>query len=436
MSEPQDRLTSALIQLLRDQSAVDEEDVRRAMAQALRTVQRDRARQQAAEAARQDALTPPTPQGGTGVWTMDLGEGLAIVIEVRHRAQFMVLGGQIHTGVELDLDEALALDSDVDLCMFVPAVPEEMWFRGRVTRSGRGHITVEVEPSLRDHPQRWNRVCSLFAHSEHPVVPVGAPTEPASRPPRLARGHRRHSSVASDPSRQTRSGANPRVTRSQETSAIRPSRRTTRETGRQVSRRSTGDVERPPRTTTRETRALPATRQSRSASVASRTGEFLTATARPEAPRPSPSLARLLVLLRNKCARIGHADHFTMLGLHWSAPQAKIEAAYKEEMWLLDRGHYPAVFNPVDDLDRHRLSKAIEGAYTSIADPDARRAYRAQLHDEAEIAAAVKVYLDRAEMALFRKQRDAAKGDLQHIIELVPDHEHARRRLRELGVKA
>ena len=155
----------------------------------------------------------------------------------------------------------------------------------------------------------------------------------------------------------------------------------------------------------------------------------------PPAERPSPSLAKLLVQLRNKCARIGHADHFTMLGLHWSAHQAEIDAAFSEELWLLERHHYPVQFNPVEDLDRHRLSKALEFAYSTIGDPEARRAYRVQMHDQSEINATLKLYIDKAEMSLFRKQTAAARDPLLRVLELDPSNAYALRRLTDLGIR-
>lgn len=120
-----------------------------------------------------------------------------------------------------------------------------------------------------------------------------------------------------------------------------------------------------------------------------------------------------------------------MLGVHWSAHQERIDAAFAEEMWLLQSSHYPASFSPVDDLERHRLVKALEHAYATLGDPESRRAYRAEIHDASEIAAAVKVYRDKADMALFRRQKSQARDPLLRVQELDPENSFAREHLRE-----
>lgn len=147
-----------------------------------------------------------------------------------------------------------------------------------------------------------------------------------------------------------------------------------------------------------------------------------------------PSLAKLLISLRNNAAKVGSADHYAMLGLHWSAYPQLIEEAYLREKWNVELEHYPETTSETDLESRERVSEALDQAYDMLHHPTSRRAYRETLVDKMNLESAVRLYREKGDTALMRNDPEAARDFFQRVVELAPKHRGARAKLEELGV--
>ncbi len=103
-------------------------------------------------------------------------------------------------------------------------------------------------------------------------------------------------------------------------------------------------------------------------------------------------------------------DHFTFLGLHWTAlPRELVRACDELELDL-----------PIGDPEADPIRKRIGEIRDMASDKGWRRAYRKEIVGESERVAAAETFLEQGEMALFRKDLAVAEEHFERAREVEP----------------
>lgn len=132
--------------------------------------------------------------------------------------------------------------------------------------------------------------------------------------------------------------------------------------------------------------------------------------------------------------KIKDANHFEAMGLHWSTPPRKIELAFRE----LERLYGPAGEARQEAPEMCSLIwQKVERAYAVLSDPSRRRAHRKEAY-ALKWSAQIDVLLDRADIALYRRDYEEAHDLLSLCQDIHPSAEAASRllKLEESGVLA
>ncbi len=127
--------------------------------------------------------------------------------------------------------------------------------------------------------------------------------------------------------------------------------------------------------------------------------------------------------------RIQNADHFEVLGVHWSAYGEEIERAYSQMCSTLEVPR-KVESDLADELAE--LRRAAEEAYQLLCDTRRRREYRNQRFDRFARTSVLEVYEKKADSLRMRGEGEDLVDCLQRILELHPSHRRARAELKLL----
>lgn len=132
--------------------------------------------------------------------------------------------------------------------------------------------------------------------------------------------------------------------------------------------------------------------------------------------------------------KIANANHFEAMGLHWSTPPRKIQPTFEE----LERLYGPkgeARPEAPDICDR--IWRKVSEAYAVLSEPKRRRAHRKEAYS-LKWSAQIDVFLDRADIAMYRKDFMDALDLLLVCQDIQPTTEAADRllKLQEAQAKA
>lgn len=132
--------------------------------------------------------------------------------------------------------------------------------------------------------------------------------------------------------------------------------------------------------------------------------------------------------------KIRDANHFEAMGLHWSTPPRKIEPAYRELARLYGpKGEARAEAPEICEL----IWQKVERAYAVLSDASKRRAHRKEAY-ALKWSAQIDVLLDRADIAVYRKDYEEAHDLLMVCQDIHPTPAAAERllKLEEARIRA
>lgn len=132
-------------------------------------------------------------------------------------------------------------------------------------------------------------------------------------------------------------------------------------------------------------------------------------------------------------ARMNTQDHFAALGLHWSAFDEEIEAAYKaaRAQYDPDSGEFAYIAEAKATL--REVVALIDRAYAELRYPGRRAAYRNQLIDSFKIRSSIEMFEKQIDMAKMRRDIDEAIVFCKRILELQPSNPKAAQDLKLLA---
>jgi hypothetical protein len=134
---------------------------------------------------------------------------------------------------------------------------------------------------------------------------------------------------------------------------------------------------------------------------------------------------RQLDALTTAQARMGTQNHFEALGLHWSAFDEEIEAAYAAVRAQYDpeTGEFAYIAEAREVLAA--VVAVVEGAYAELRYPGRRAAYRNQIVDSFKIRSSIEMFEKQIDMAKMRRDIDEAIVFCKRVLELQPSNAKA-----------
>jgi hypothetical protein len=131
-------------------------------------------------------------------------------------------------------------------------------------------------------------------------------------------------------------------------------------------------------------------------------------------------------------ARLQAKEPFEVLGLHWSAYNEEIEAAYQalKTKYALKGGEFSELEEASEMLAD--ILKRAEEAYRVLINPRERAQHRATLVDRFKIASSIEMFEKQIDMAKIRRDIDEGVVYCKRLLELNPRHEQARQDLKLL----
>lgn len=127
--------------------------------------------------------------------------------------------------------------------------------------------------------------------------------------------------------------------------------------------------------------------------------------------------------------RLDGADHFEVLGIHWSAYGDEVDNAYRD---LRDTLDVPEAVEEKLGEKLHRLREAVSKAHAVLSDRLERRAYRDKLVDDFSQRSVLEVYEKKVDSHRMRGEGEKLVDCLHRILELNPGHEKARKLMEKL----
>jgi hypothetical protein len=128
-------------------------------------------------------------------------------------------------------------------------------------------------------------------------------------------------------------------------------------------------------------------------------------------------------------SRMRGQNHFEVLGVHWTAHSAEVDAAYEERQEGLSDDQLP------DDLDVDSnelvdtLRAKLERSYEVLSDPKSRASYRDEHVDSFEKKTALEMFIKQADTAKLRRDISGAIDAYRRVLELAPQHKEAKKDL-------
>lgn len=141
---------------------------------------------------------------------------------------------------------------------------------------------------------------------------------------------------------------------------------------------------------------------------------------------------RQLDALTTAQARLGTQNLFEALGLHWSAYDEEIEAAYKNVRAQYDpqSGEFSHISEARETLEE--VSSQLDRAYDELRLRNKRTAYRNQVVDAFKIRSSIEMFEKQIDMAKMRRDIDEAIVYCKRILELQPSNAKAQQDLKLL----
>ena len=130
--------------------------------------------------------------------------------------------------------------------------------------------------------------------------------------------------------------------------------------------------------------------------------------------------------LQRRLKAILEGNEFEVLGVHWSAYPECLLDAYKARLAEFDRAKFESAVRDAlaDELDK--AIQRIEAAGALLSDKEARRKCREKAVGTMQVEAMVDIYLERAEFAQMRNEREEFADTVKRVLELDPRNTTAR----------
>jgi hypothetical protein len=312
------------------------------------------------------------------------GGGLVLAIEPQNAEAFDKVHHDIETNGALmvDLPTPVPLNSHLNVCVLLSPVDLEIWYRARVVHISSKGVALTLEVASDEHQVWWAVGKRTFSRTG---VGVTVPrTGPNSSPP----------------------------TKVPKAAGVEPGNRT-----KSRSLESTG---------VRAIRKRPALRSKRVPARSSSLGGKNT-----ESTQESVDAASMIKVLVDKRSKLVGADHFDVLGLHWSAYSDLVNQAYERDMDRFKIENFDGVSRARLTPELEAIQAAIESSYGELKCEHKRRLYRVAHVNAYQIQSAVELYLDKGRTALMRDNPRQAAECFKRVLELDPSNPKAKSRLTE-----
>jgi hypothetical protein len=323
------------------------------------------------------------------------GGGLVLAIEPQHAEAF----DKIHHDIEsngalmVDLPTPAPLNSHLNVCVLLSPVDLEIWYRARVVHISPEGVALTLEVTSDEHQVWW--AVAKRAYSRGGVAVTVPRTGPNSSPPTKVPKAR------AEPGITTKS-------RSLESTGVRAIRKRPALRSRRVPARSSSLGGKTTKTT-------------------KNTKNTKTAETAPE----STDAASMIKVLVDKRSKLVGADHFDVLGLHWSAYSDLVNQAYERDMSRFKVENFDGVSRDRLTPELEAIQAAIESSYRELKCEHKRRLYRVAHVNAYQIQSAVELYLDKGRTALMRDDPRQAAECFKRVLELDPSNQKAKSRLTE-----
>lgn len=125
-------------------------------------------------------------------------------------------------------------------------------------------------------------------------------------------------------------------------------------------------------------------------------------------------------------AQIQGADHFEVLGVHWSAYGEEIADAYQQIQRQLD---VPAMVQRQLHDEIAEIRRAVSKAYATLKNAESRQQYRRSQVDSFSLDSTLRMYKEQVDTLTMREDKSEAVDTLKRVVELEPSNRKMRRQL-------
>jgi hypothetical protein len=135
----------------------------------------------------------------------------------------------------------------------------------------------------------------------------------------------------------------------------------------------------------------------------------------------APQMTRVESLqdqLEKRWARVKNANHFDVLGVHWSATSSDVETAY--QVWMKDLAPEGQWFKAAPAICR-QLRERVDAAYKVLHDPYKRVSHRREAYPDINVEATVDLMSQRAQALGFRAKDRQIEIDARSTRELITE---------------
>ena len=133
-----------------------------------------------------------------------------------------------------------------------------------------------------------------------------------------------------------------------------------------------------------------------------------------------------------KYLSVHKASYFEVLNVHWSSYSEVVERAYRTLVEQFDAAKMPSDLEEDVMQKVEEINERVEAAYAALAKRETRHAYRTRIMPDYKLEHAIPLFLKQSELARRRQKWEDAEDALLRVLDIVPDHEEARRSLEKV----
>lgn len=133
-----------------------------------------------------------------------------------------------------------------------------------------------------------------------------------------------------------------------------------------------------------------------------------------------------------KYLSVHKASYFEVLNVHWSSYDEPIRRAYEELLEQFDLSALPGELDEEVTQRVREIRERVESAYQVLARREHRHAYRMRIMPEYKLAHAIPLFFKQSELAEKRGRLEDAQDTLLRILEIDPQDDEARARLKRV----
>jgi hypothetical protein len=331
----------------------------------------------------EDPLTTWRSPLGLTFFYGERGGELILAVEPQNAEAFETLHRdfRLSGALMVDLPTTLPLNSHINVCVLLSLVDLEIWYRARVVHVSESGVALTLNPMSEEHQVWW--AVGKRAFSKVGVAVTVPRTGPRTGPP----SHSTKTTVASS------------------TQSLVSGGRAQRKTKRRRSLRT-----------------------KRASSKSGASGVRRCTESAAEAMAHTGALLQGLV---EKRIKLKGADHFEVLGLHWSAYTELVESAYERDMALFRIENFDGVSRAELSPELEAIQTALEAAHAELSCEHTRRIYRVSQINAYQIQSGIDLYLDKGRTALMRNNPKEASECFRRVLELDPSNKKAKSSLTE-----